>query len=106
MKASFVTALAAAAAISGAAAREIEASALLSEIYDSGQVHNELMSRKRASWDRQIASGEMNSTIYESRSAADGPVLCTNGVAAVVPGDRLNTFKCSNVSSSDRRINF
>lgn len=41
----------------------------------------------------------MNSTAYQSRSAADGPVLCANGVAAVVPGDRLNTFKCSNVGS-------
>ncbi|KAH6693479.1 hypothetical protein F5X68DRAFT_247759 [Plectosphaerella plurivora] len=82
MKGTFFAFLAAA-VCSIAAAKEIQPNALLSEIYDSGEIHNELMSRKK------------------SRAAADGPVPCVNGVAAVVPGDRLNTFKCSNVDFLD-----
>lgn len=87
--------------------------------YDSGEMHMELMARKKvwtttkyqyqgmaytnigyqATWDRQIASGAMDSTQYKSHpiSAAAAPVQCINGTAKVVPGDRLNTFKCNNV---------
>ena len=45
----------------------------------------------------------MDSSQYVSHpaSAAAGPVLCQNGVAAVVPGDRLNTFRCKNVDFYD-----
>ncbi|CRK29942.1 hypothetical protein BN1708_005081, partial [Verticillium longisporum] len=100
MKATFLKALALT-AVGSTAAKELQPNALISEIYDSGAIHKDLMARKHASWDRQIASGEMNSTIYQSRLAADGPVPCVNGVAAVVPGDRLNTFKCNKVDFYD-----
>ncbi|KAG7103295.1 hypothetical protein HYQ44_017383 [Verticillium longisporum] len=100
MKATFLKALALT-AVGSTAAKELQPNALISEIYDSGAIHKDLMARKHASWDRQIASGEMNSTIYQSRLAADGPIPCVNGVAAVVPGDRLNTFKCDKVDFYD-----
>ncbi|KAK4215077.1 hypothetical protein QBC37DRAFT_472274 [Rhypophila decipiens] len=71
--------------------------------YESGEVHMELMARKKATWDRQIASGAMNSSQYKSHpvAAAAGPVKCIDGTAKVVPGDRLNTFKCKNIDFYD-----
>jgi hypothetical protein len=46
MKGTFFAFLAAA-VCSIASAKEIQPNALLSEIYDSGEIHNELMSRKK-----------------------------------------------------------
>ncbi|GJC97586.1 hypothetical protein ColKHC_06412 [Colletotrichum higginsianum] len=101
MKATTLATLAVSALLSGVSAKEIAPSELVSEIYDSGVIHKDIMARKKASWDRQIESGEMDSTAYRSRLAEEGPVACVDGVAAVVPGDANNTFKCNKVDFYD-----
>lgn len=55
--------------------------------------------KKKASWDAQRAAGLMDSTVYASYAAEEGPVACVDGVAEVVVGDPNNTFRCSNVSN-------
>ncbi|KAI8205165.1 hypothetical protein K4K52_004457 [Colletotrichum sp. SAR 10_76] len=101
MKATTLATFALSALLQGASAKEIPPSELVSEIYDSGSVHMDLMARKKESWDRQRAAGEMESTAYRSRLAEEGPVSCVDGVAEVVPGDAMNTFKCSNIDFYD-----
>jgi choice-of-anchor B domain-containing protein len=97
MKAFSLTCLALAALANNAAARELVPDENLRAMYDSGTVHMELKSLKLAGWDKQILSGQMNSSQYESRSAADGPVKCTNGVAVV----GRDSFRCSNIDFYD-----
>ncbi|KAK1991998.1 hypothetical protein LX36DRAFT_733819 [Colletotrichum falcatum] len=101
MKAMTLATLAVSALLSGASAKEMAPSELVSEIYDSGVIHKDIMARKKASWDRQIESGEMDPTVYRSRLAEEGPVACVNGVAEVVPGDDNNTFRCNKVDFYD-----
>jgi choice-of-anchor B domain-containing protein len=84
-------------ATNGVAAMELPPNEALREVYESGTVHMELKSMKLATWDRQIQSGQMNSSQYPSRSAADPTVRCTSG-RAVVGSD---SFKCSNVDFYD-----
>ncbi|KEY64268.1 hypothetical protein S7711_09308 [Stachybotrys chartarum IBT 7711] len=97
MKAASMMIAALAAAANSVAAKELPPNEALREVYDSGNMHMELKALKLASWDRQTRSGEMNSTQYPSRSAADPAVLCTNG-RAVVGSD---SFRCSNVDFYD-----
>jgi choice-of-anchor B domain-containing protein len=80
-----------------AAARELIPNEETRALYDSGTVHMELKSLKLAGWDKMIQSGQMDSSQYKSRSAADPTVKCVNGVAAV-GSDR---FKCSNIDFYD-----
>ncbi|KAF6815466.1 hypothetical protein CMUS01_12441 [Colletotrichum musicola] len=101
MKATTLATFALSALLHGASAKEIAPSELVSEIYDSGVIHKDLMARKKASWDRQIESGEMDSTAYRSRLASEGSVPCVDGVAAVVAGDPNNTFKCDKIDFYD-----
>lgn len=56
----------------------------------------------KASWAAQEAKGLWDSSMYSYSSlmAAAGPVPCVDGFAEVIPGDRNNTFKCSNVGTS------
>jgi hypothetical protein len=56
MKGTFFAFLAAA-VCSIASAKEIQPNALLSEIYDSGEIHNELMSRKKVRSISGVAGG-------------------------------------------------
>ncbi|KAK4226001.1 hypothetical protein QBC38DRAFT_481565 [Podospora fimiseda] len=82
------------------AAKEISPDPELAKIYESGQVHEQLMAKKHATWDRKLKSGAFNSRKWKSRGG-DGAIRCKNGVAAVVPGDLLQTFKCNNVDYYD-----
>ncbi|KIX09555.1 uncharacterized protein Z518_00635 [Rhinocladiella mackenziei CBS 650.93] len=66
--------------------------------YESGLVHETLMSAKHASWDRQRAQGQMDSTQYPSLTA---PVKCLDGLAIVEPGNANQTFKCKNMDLLD-----
>ena len=50
----------------------------------------------QATWERQIKTGAMDSRKYKSRGGV-GAIRCKNGTADVIPGDPLNTFRCSNV---------
>lgn len=52
---------------------------------------------KQATWDSQRDAGLFDATLYPSFAGA-GPVACVDGVAAVIPGDANNTFRCDNVS--------
>ncbi|KAI1878150.1 uncharacterized protein JN550_000332 [Neoarthrinium moseri] len=71
------------------------------EIYESGQIHETIMSKKHALWDSRRAQGVYDSTQYKSYSAEAGPVLCQDGVAAVIPGDANNTFRCNAIDFYD-----
>lgn len=55
----------------------------------------------QATWAAQEAKGLWDATIYSysSQVAAAAPVPCVDGFAEVIPGDRNNTFRCSNVRS-------
>lgn len=53
-------------------------------------------SKMQATWERQIKTGAMDSRKYKSRGGV-GAIRCKNGTADVIPGDPLNTFRCSNV---------
>ena len=41
----------------------------------------------------------MDSEQYMSRGGV-GAIRCTNGIAEVVPGDALNSFRCNNVCTT------
>lgn len=95
MKSTLVGSLAALAG-SASALKEIVNPAKL-EKYTSGAVMDSIMESKYQTWDSQRATGAMDAAQYPSFRAA-GSVPCVDGVAEVVPGDAMNTFKCLNVS--------
>ncbi|KAI6257321.1 hypothetical protein MCOR19_006253 [Pyricularia oryzae] len=78
-------------------------------LYESGQIHMEIMAKKEAYWASREAEGIMNSSQYPSystdssnfRLAEAAPVPCVNGLAKVRPNDAKYTFKCSNVDFYD-----
>lgn len=80
----------------GAAAKEVAPDPAVAKIYDSGAVHEQLMAKKHAAWNRELKAGHFNSKKWKSRGG-DGAIRCKNGVAAVIPGDAMNTFKCNKV---------
>jgi hypothetical protein len=47
------------------------------------------------------AAGDLAPNKFTSYNGK-GPVFCKNGLAAVVPGDPLYTFRCDNVSELPR----
>ncbi|CAG8957869.1 hypothetical protein HYFRA_00000209 [Hymenoscyphus fraxineus] len=61
-------------------------------MYDSGLVHESIMAAKHKTWAKAEASGAMNSAQYPEL----GYTPCVNGVAAAIPGDANNSFRCSN----------
>ncbi|KAI0128575.1 hypothetical protein BJ170DRAFT_721266 [Xylariales sp. AK1849] len=69
--------------------------------YDSGEVHETIMSKKHASWAAQRELGVFDSTQYKSYASSAPPVACVDGVAAVIPGDANNTFNCNNIDFYD-----
>ncbi|KAK8105470.1 hypothetical protein PG999_008829 [Apiospora kogelbergensis] len=71
-----------------------------SERYDSGEVHEGIMALKHAQWTAQGVF-EPPSTQFKSFALSEGPVPCVDGFAEVVPGDKNNTFACSNVDFYD-----
>ncbi|KAK4645177.1 hypothetical protein QC761_000620 [Podospora bellae-mahoneyi] len=84
----------------GAAAKEVAPDPAVAKIYDSGAVHEQLMAKKHATWNRELKAGHFNSKKWKSRGG-DGAIRCKNGVAAVIPGDAMNTFKCNKVDFYD-----
>ncbi|KXX75557.1 hypothetical protein MMYC01_207217 [Madurella mycetomatis] len=101
MRTAYLATLAATALLAhGVAGKEVQPNALTSQIYDSGSVHEELMAKKMTTWERQIKSGAMDSKKYKSRGG-NGAIRCRNGLAQVVPGDPMNTFRCNNVDFYD-----
>lgn len=62
------------------------------EQYESGEVHNRLMAKKKTSWDSQRAAGRLESSQYPEL----GYTACTDGIAEAIPGDKNNTFRCNN----------
>lgn len=64
------------------------------ELYDSGIMHETIMSKKIAHWEEEEATGLMDSTKWPRLDYTK----CVNGIAAAVPGDPLLTFRCKNVS--------
>ncbi|OIW23428.1 hypothetical protein CONLIGDRAFT_693178 [Coniochaeta ligniaria NRRL 30616] len=81
--------------------KELAPDRIHAELYESGLIHEGLMSQKMSTWAKQEQLGRFDSRIYSSRAATAGPVPCVNGKAAVVPGDAKNTFRCNNVDFYD-----
>lgn len=90
------------------------------EQYESGAVHESIMRAKhvraqiesegrhiantlQASWDRQRADGEMDSSQYP---ALEAPVQCVDGLAIVEEGNPNQTFKCHNMDLLDFKSHF
>lgn len=67
------------------------------ELYDSGLVHEALMSAKIAHWKAEEEMGLMDSTQWPRLNYTK----CVNGVAEAVPGNPMLTFRCKNVSATD-----
>ncbi|EPS43250.1 hypothetical protein H072_2760 [Dactylellina haptotyla CBS 200.50] len=61
-------------------------------LFANGLRHEQIMSKKHAIWDRQRAAGLMTAAYPEL-----GFTACKDGIAAAVPGDKNNTFKCNNL---------
>lgn len=90
----------------------------ISAMYDAGIVHQRIMGKKavsynpspplldladrQATWDRQRTTGAFDSSQWKRPESAVF-VPCVNGTAAVIPGDALNTFRCSNMDFYDFR---
>ncbi|TLS30960.1 hypothetical protein PpBr36_03852 [Pyricularia pennisetigena] len=95
--------------VAGAASGIASAAGAAKEmLYESGQIHMEIMAKKESYWASREAEGIMNSSQYPSYSAvasdfrlAAAPVPCVNGLAQVRPNDSKYTFKCSNVDFYD-----
>ncbi|KAL8364938.1 hypothetical protein RB595_003973 [Gaeumannomyces hyphopodioides] len=64
---------------------------MAAEFYDSGVIHEEIMAHKMELWNREQAQGLMDSERYPEL----GFTPCVNGWIEAIPGDRNNTFKCS-----------
>jgi len=68
--------------------------------YDSGAVHERIMKSKHSAWDSMRAAGDLAATKWKSFTGK-GPVKCINGLATVVPGDPLYTFRCDGMDFYD-----
>ncbi|RYP23285.1 hypothetical protein DL765_001194 [Monosporascus sp. GIB2] len=102
MKSSFVASFVVATASGLAAARELPPDDVRgARLYDTGIMMDRLMSIKLDTWAARDALGIYNSSNYASRTLADGPVPCINGLAKVVPGDAKQTFRCSKIDFYD-----
>ncbi|KAL7626161.1 hypothetical protein AAE478_002931 [Parahypoxylon ruwenzoriense] len=74
---------------------------LAAEIFDSGIRHEHIMSTKMAYWDSRREQGLFDSSQYKSMDAAVDVITCVDGIAALVAGDPLYTFKCSGLDLYD-----
>lgn len=73
--------------------------------YDSGKVHQMIMDRKHASWEKHRKGGEYNSKKWKSflKHHKDKDVIKCNskGLAVVEPGNPSETFRCKNIDYYD-----
>ncbi|KAI6360556.1 hypothetical protein MCOR25_006719 [Pyricularia grisea] len=67
------------------------------ELYDSGIMHEHLMSLKMEHWAAEKAAGIMDSSVWPRLNYTQ----CINGKAEAIPGDPLHTFKCKNADLYD-----
>ncbi|KAJ0124584.1 hypothetical protein J7T55_005923 [Diaporthe amygdali] len=74
-------------------------SEITKEMYQSGKVHEAIMEYKMDEWEQRRADGAYNTSQF--LQALPAPVKCVNGQAVVVPGDRLQTFRCGNLDLQD-----
>ncbi|KAI3391414.1 hypothetical protein diail_7365 [Diaporthe ilicicola] len=74
-------------------------SEITKEMYQSGKVHEAIMEYKMDEWEQRRADGAYNTSQFIQSLPA--PVKCVNGQAVAVPGDRLQTFRCSNLDLQD-----
>ncbi|KAK7211480.1 hypothetical protein V2G26_018658 [Clonostachys chloroleuca] len=58
-------------------------------LYDSGVIHQELISKKIAHWEAEMEAGLMASDQFPRLNATK----CVNGIAEAISGDPLHTFK-------------
>ncbi|KAL2206310.1 hypothetical protein CC79DRAFT_1291929, partial [Sarocladium strictum] len=63
------------------------------ELYDTGIIHNEIMEAKMSQWRMERETGVRDSELYPELGYAP----CVNGWIEAIPGDRNNTFRCSNM---------
>ncbi|KAK6353135.1 hypothetical protein TWF696_005125 [Orbilia brochopaga] len=79
--------------VSTAVAKEIPQDLKRSrELFANGKRHMQIMEKKHATWAAKRAAGEFTAEYPELGFAA-----CVDGVATAIEGDKMNTFKCSNV---------
>ncbi|KAG4430515.1 hypothetical protein IFR05_014001 [Cadophora sp. M221] len=62
------------------------------ELYRSGKVHDAIMAAKMNVWKDASDAGLMEPSQYLALSYT----ACNNGIAAAIPGDARNTFRCRN----------
>ncbi|KAK2604128.1 hypothetical protein N8I77_007083 [Diaporthe amygdali] len=91
---SYAAILAVVASFHTAAGAEIDMTHVASsQEYLSGKVHARSMAAKTAQWDSELAAGLMESAQYPELSYT----RCIDGLAAAIPGDANNTFRCNNI---------
>ncbi|CAG9957107.1 unnamed protein product [Clonostachys rosea f. rosea IK726] len=66
-------------------------------LYDSGVIHQELISKKIAHWEAEMEAGLMAGDQFPRLNATK----CVNGIAEAISGDPLHTFKCKNMDLLD-----
>ncbi|EXF75539.1 hypothetical protein CFIO01_06275 [Colletotrichum fioriniae PJ7] len=67
------------------------------ELYDSGIIHDRLMSAKIAHWEAEEAVGLMNSSQWPRL----GYTKCVDGYAEALPDSPLHNFRCKNMDLYD-----
>ena len=66
---------------------------LAAQLYNNGLRHSQIVQAKEDTWARQRAAGAFESEQYPEL----GYTACVDGVAAAIPGDANNTFRCNNI---------
>ncbi|KAI1777971.1 hypothetical protein F4818DRAFT_331296 [Hypoxylon cercidicola] len=74
---------------------------LAAEIYDNGLRHMTIMATKEAYWAKRREQGLFVASQYKSMSSDADVVPCVDGVAELVPGDAMYTFKCNGLDLYD-----
>ncbi|KAI5867927.1 hypothetical protein GGS23DRAFT_591737 [Durotheca rogersii] len=71
------------------------------EIFASGLRHNSIMETKETYWAGRREQGLFDSSQYKSMNTSVDVVACVDGVAALVVGDPLYTFRCKGLDLYD-----
>jgi choice-of-anchor B domain-containing protein len=86
------------AAVAPAAARELPVDEeRAARLYDSGVIHDQLMSLKMSHWEAEVESGLMDAGQFPRLNQTK----CINGFADAIPGDPLHKFRCKNFDLYD-----
>ncbi|SMQ51851.1 unnamed protein product [Zymoseptoria tritici ST99CH_3D7] len=79
------------------------------EMYESGEVHQMILSMKNAQWDALEAAGALNSTQWPSwknwdqlpKDVQRDRLRCRDGLAVAEKGNPMQTFRCNNMDLYD-----